>query len=98
MVGGVTLITVVHIVKFQFLDQSVLLEEVQGIVDGRQADGGGLFPGLAINGKGARMAYVAGKDAYDFEALAGKLQSLFPEALDYCVFDLFRLDRAAPSS
>jgi len=34
MIGGVPFIAVVHVVKFQFFDQPVLLEEVQGIVDG----------------------------------------------------------------
>jgi hypothetical protein len=42
------------------------------------------------------VALVTGKDGYDFQALGGKLEALFPENLDYRVFDLFRCNRTTP--
>jgi hypothetical protein len=83
MIGGIPFIAVVHVVKLQFLDQPMLLEEVQGIVDGRLTDSGGLFPCLSKNGKSARVAPVTSQDCYDFQALGGELEPFFPESFDY---------------
>ena len=58
-----------HVVEFKLFDKPLLLEESQGVVHRRQADGGRLRPCLLENGKGARMTVVSGKGMYHLQSL-----------------------------